>query len=157
MNAPVERSYVVHSIPRHVGVLASGVCIAQQISIQNRIAVHLLVDAVLHQSALTDGRHEAGIALRQVPAIVFGVDRLVNAAVELHQVAEDLGRAQILLPVGPHVLVDHLFALVNQSLSHAEQVLPGDVVVSITDVTRLVLDASQLEQVHSVRGDSGTR
>ena len=121
--------------------------------------MRLSIHAVLHEGALADGWHEAGIALGHSCAVMelarsFRIDRLVNATVELHQVAEDLCSSQVLLTVRPQILIDYFLTLIDQSLSHTQKLIASHAVVSILYIARLVLDASQLEQVHSVRWHS---
>ena len=41
----------------------------------------------------------------------------------------------------PHVLVNNLFTLVNQSLSHAEELFASHIVVTVINVTWLILYA----------------
>ena len=50
----------------------------------------------------------------------------------------------------PLVCVDHFFTLVDESLSHVEQPLPGQGVLSIVHGAWFVLNAGHLEQLHSV-------
>ena len=45
----------------------------------------------------------------------------------------------------PSVIVDNFFTLVNQCLSHAQQLLPRQLVMSIVNRAGLVLDAGHLE------------
>ena len=50
----------------------------------------------------------------------------------------------------PHVLIDHLLALIDQGLAHAQQLLASHLVGTIVNVAWLILNACQLEQVHYV-------
>ena len=85
-----------------------------------------IIDTLL-QGALADGRHKACITLRYGGLVLrprhIRVNRLVNRAIELQQVLEDLSRSEVLLSVWPLVCIDHLFTLVYEGLSHVEQPL----------------------------------
>ena len=85
-----------------------------------RIPVHTLL-----QSALADGWHETGVALRQRRLIVDApravrINRLVNRPIELQQVFEYFTRAQILAPMRPSIIVNDLFALIDECSAHIE-------------------------------------
>ena len=116
--------------------------------------VHGRIIVTLLQGTLTDRWHEACITLWHgrlvIPTRYIRVYRLVNRAVELQQVLKDLSCPEILLTMRPLVCIDHFFALVDESLTHVEQPLPGQGVLSIVHGAWFVLDAGHLEQLHSV-------
>ena len=116
--------------------------------------VHGRIIVTLLQGTLTDRWHEACITLWQsrlvIPTRYIRVNRLVNRAVELQQVLKDLSRSEVLRTMWPLVCVDHFFALVDESLTHVEQPLSGQSVLSIVHGAWFVLDARHLEQLHRV-------
>ena len=48
------------------------------------------------------------------------------------------------------IVVNDFFTLINESFSHLEQLLARQNIVAVAHRARPVLDASHLEQIHSV-------
>ena len=104
-----------------------------------------LIDT-LHQCALADGWHKACITMGHSCLVVnvsrsVRVNGLINSAVKLQQVFEDLARAKVGFAVRPAIVVDHFFALINKSFAHTEEFLTRQTVVSVADMAGLVGNA----------------
>lgn len=137
------------TVPCQMWILARAVrCIVKQVAVEDGATVDIrVIETILHQCSLTYGRHEACVTLRHSSVVyeiarAIGVEWLIDIAVELKQIAEDLSSSQVLLPVWPHILVYDLFAFIDKCFSHTKQLFTRHFVGSIIHTARLVLNAS---------------
>ncbi len=55
-----------------------------------------------------------------------------------------------------HVLVNDFLTFVYEGLAHSEKLVASEVVIPVGNGTWLILNASHLEEVHSVRWNAST-